>query len=282
MPSLGPESVDENNDFSILVHGQRTGTAMKIVRFSDGVDCSFGVVEGQLVRVLRDDPLHFEILFTGEVIALSEVRVLSPVARPTKVICVGMNYEEHRKDLSYEGPPRPLIFLKPSSSVIGPTEPILIPNVRGRVVHEGELAIVIGKKATRVHEKDYKEYVFGYTIANDVSARDQMFEDGQWARSKGYDTFCPVGPYLETDLNFGNLEIETFVDGQPRRRGNTSEMIYKVPALIEFISDAFTLFPGDIILTGTPSGLGRFFPGQTIDIRIESLGILSNPSVSRG
>ena len=255
---------------------------MKIARFAWNGAEHFGVVEGQKVRVLEGDPLQDGISFTGVHIELSSVRVLAPVRGPTKIVCVGMNFEKHRQELGFEGPPRPLIFLKPSSSIVGPSDSILIPDVNGRVVHEGELAIVVGRKATRVSAKDYGKYVFGYTIANDVSARDQMFEDGQWARSKGYDTFCPIGPYIETDLDIGNVEIETFVDGQLRRRGNTSEMIYKIPELIEFITDAFTLFPGDIILTGTPPGLGAFFPGQTIDIRIEGLGMLSNPSLRRG
>ncbi len=254
---------------------------MKIGRFVwNGVE-HFGVVEGQKVRVLQGNPIHEGIVFTGVKVELSSVRILAPVVRPTKIVCVGMNFEKHRSDLAYEGPPRPLIFLKPSSSIIGPSEPILIPDVKGRIVHEGELAIVVGKKASRVSAKSYSDYVFGYTIANDVSARDQMFEDGQWARSKGYDTFCPIGPFIETNLDIGDVEIETFVDGQLRRRGNTSEMTYKIPELIEFITDAFTLFPGDVILTGTPSGLGAFFAGQTIDIRIEGIGMLSNPSLSR-
>jgi 2-keto-4-pentenoate hydratase/2-oxohepta-3-ene-1,7-dioic acid hydratase in catechol pathway len=184
-------------------------------------------------------------------------------------------------DALASGPSTPLLFLKPNTAIVGPGDTIQIPPVEGRVVHEGELAIVIGRVAKQVKAADYADYVFGYTIANDVSARDVMFSDGQWARAKGYDTFCPIGPVIETELDISALEIQTYVDGEPRRNGNTRDMIHSIPEIIEFASDVWTLLPGDIILTGTPAGLGGFVDGQTIDITIEGIGTLSNPARNR-
>jgi 2-keto-4-pentenoate hydratase/2-oxohepta-3-ene-1,7-dioic acid hydratase in catechol pathway len=192
-----------------------------------------------------------------------------------------MNYAEHAKDMQHEGPDNPLVFLKPNTAVIGPGDTIVIPPVEGRIVHEGELAIVIGAVAKRVKAKDWKEVVFGFTIANDVSARDVMFADGQWARAKGYDTFCPLGPFIDTEFDPFDAEIETYVDGELRRKGSTKDLIYSIPEIIEFCSDVWTLLPGDVICTGTPSGLGSFHDGQTIEIHIEGLGVLSNPAKNR-
>ncbi len=195
-----------------------------------------------------------------------------------------MNYAEHRADMQFsnERADRPLFFLKPSTAVVGPGDPIRIPPVEGRVVHESELAIVVGRVAKQIRREDWKDYVFGYTIANDVSARDEMFADGQWARSKGFDTFCPIGPWIETELDpLGGLEIQSFVDGEPRRHGNTSSMIFDVAEILYQAADIWTLLPGDVIITGTPSGLGGFTAGQTVDIDIEGIGRLSNPALDR-
>jgi 2-keto-4-pentenoate hydratase/2-oxohepta-3-ene-1,7-dioic acid hydratase in catechol pathway len=181
-----------------------------------------------------------------------------------------------------DAPDNPLIFLKPNTAVVGPGDAIQIPPVEGRIVHEGELVAVIGRIAKQVKAADWRDYVFGFTIGNDVSARDQMFADGQWARAKGYDTFAPIGPWIETELDPDGLQIQTYVDGEPRRRGNTGDMIHKMPELIEYISDVWTLLPGDIIMTGTPSGLGGFVHGQTVDIDIEGIGRLTNPARNRG
>ena len=218
---------------------------------------------------------------TGERVALSDARLLAPVIPRSKVVCVGLNYAEHKAEMHIDAPAAPLIFLKPNTSVVGPGDAIQIPPVEGRIVHEGELAIVIGKIAKRVKAENYADYIFGYSIANDVSARDQMFADGQWARAKGYDTFCPLGPVIETELDTSNLNIQTFVDGEPRRHGNTKDLIHKIPELIEYISDVWTLLPGDVILTGTPAGLGGFVDGQTVDITIDGIGTLSNPARNR-
>jgi 2-keto-4-pentenoate hydratase/2-oxohepta-3-ene-1,7-dioic acid hydratase in catechol pathway len=240
----------------------------------------YGIVDGEDLVVLVSDPIFAGFDTTGERVPLADVRLLAPVIPRSKVVCVGLNYADHRADMSnnVDAPENPLIFLKPNTAVIGPNEPILMPPVEGRITHEAELTLVIGKIAKQVKAADWEQYVFGYTIANDVSARDQMFADGQWARAKGYDTFCPIGPWIETELDPTNLEISSTVDGEPRRHGNTKDLIHDIPKLIEYISDVWTLLPGDIILTGTPSGLGGFLDGQKIDITIEGIGTLSNPA----
>lgn len=254
---------------------------MKIARFSAGGDPQFGIVDDDELVVLAGDPMFHGYDTTGERVKLAEVRLLAPVIPRSKVVCIGMNYAAHVATMQYEVPDNPLIFLKPNTAVIGPDEPIIIPPVDGRITHEGELVVVIGKIAKRVKAADWRDYVFGFTIGNDVSARDVMFADGQWARAKGFDSFAPIGPFIETELDPSALEIETFVDGEPRRKGNTRDMITKVPEIIEFVSDAWTLLPGDIIMTGTPDGLGGFVDGQTVEIRIEGLGVLRNPAKNR-
>jgi len=255
---------------------------MKVARFLvSGGEPQFGIVDDDELVVLAGDPLYHGLDTTGARVLLSDAKLLAPVIPRSKVICVGMNYAEHAKDMGHDGPDNPLIFLKPNTAVIGPGDPIVIPPVEGRIVHEGELAVVIGAVAKRVKKEDWRSVVFGFTIANDVSARDVMFADGQWARAKGYDTFCPLGPWIETDLDPGNATISTFVDGEPRRLGNTKDLIYSIPEIIEFCSDVWTLLPGDVICTGTPSGLGGFTHGQTVDITIEGIGTLSNPAQNR-
>jgi len=254
---------------------------VKIARFSAGGDPQFGIVDDDELVVLAGDPMFHGYDTTGERVKLADVRLLAPVIPRSKVVCIGMNYAAHVATMQYEVPDNPLIFLKPNTAVIGPDEPIIIPPVDGRITHEGELVVVIGKIAKRVKAADWRDYVFGFTIGNDVSARDVMFADGQWARAKGFDSFAPIGPFIETELDPSALEIETFVDGEPRRKGNTRDMITKVPEIIEFVSDAWTLLPGDIIMTGTPDGLGGFVDGQTVEIRIEGLGVLRNPAKNR-
>jgi 2-keto-4-pentenoate hydratase/2-oxohepta-3-ene-1,7-dioic acid hydratase in catechol pathway len=257
---------------------------VKIARFSVEGDVSFGILdeEAEELVVLAGDPMFAGYQTTGARIPLAQAKLLAPVIPRSKVVCVGLNFASHSDDLGQEAPQdHPLIFLKPNTSVIGPGEPIRIPPVEGRVVHEGELAVVIGRIAKQVPVERANEVIFGYTIGNDVSARDQMFADGQWARAKGYDTFCPLGPVIETELDPSNLNIRTYVDGEPRRSGNTSQMIFSVPEVVAFASDVWTLLPGDVILMGTPSGLGGFVHGQTVDITIEGIGTLSNPARNR-
>jgi 2-keto-4-pentenoate hydratase/2-oxohepta-3-ene-1,7-dioic acid hydratase in catechol pathway len=257
---------------------------MKIARFSvASSDPRYGILDGDDYVVLEGDPMFSGFGTTGERVPAAQAKLLAPVIPRSKVVCVGLNYAAHRDELSEEAhsPQNPLIFLKPNTAVVGPGDAIQIPPVEGRIVHEGELVIVIGKIAKRVKAENYADVIFGYTIGNDVSARDQMFADGQWARAKGYDTFAPLGPVIETELDWGNLEIQTFVDGEKRRHGNTKDMIHKVPEIIEYVSDVWTLLPGDVIMTGTPAGLGGFVDGQTVDITIEGIGTLSNPAKNR-
>ena len=255
---------------------------MKIARFStEGNDPRFGIVDGEELVVLKGDPLFAGYDTTDERVPLAEAKLLAPVIPRSKVVCVGMNYAAHKQELGHVGTDAPLLFLKPNTSIIGPDEPILIPPVEGRIVHEGELAVVIGRIAKGVKAEDWADYVFGYTIANDVSARDQMFADGQWARAKGYDTFCPIGPWIETELDVSELEIQTYVDEEPRRHGNTRDLLHRIPEIIAYASDVWTLLPGDLILTGTPAGLGGFVDGQTVRIDIEGIGTLSNPARNR-
>jgi len=254
---------------------------VKVARFIYDGETHFGLVAGDAVELLEGDPIHDGTHHTGKTVPVTEVDFVAPVM-PSKVICVGMNYPEHAAEMAHTGPSTPLIFLKPPTAVVGDGDEIIIPPLPGRIVHEGELAVVIGSVAHRVARENWQDVVFGYTIANDVSARDVMFADGQWARAKGYDTFCPIGPWIETEFDpFARNEITTHVDDEVRRHGFTSDMTHKIPEIIEFVTDAFTLYPGDIICTGTPAGLGGFVNGQTVTITIEGIGTLSNPARNR-
>ena len=254
---------------------------MKIARFSNGGDPRFGIVDGDEIVVLTGDPMFSGFDTTEERIPLAEVRLLAPVIPRSKVVCIGLNYAEHKADMGDVGPSTPLMFLKPNTAVVGPGDAIQLPPNVGKIVHEGELVIVIGKIAKQVKAENAADYIFGYTVGNDVSARDLMVSDGQWARAKGYDTFAPIGPVIETELDADNVEITTFVDGEQRRHGNTSQMLHSVAEIVAFASDVWTLLPGDIIMTGTPGGLGGFVAGQTVDITIEGIGTLSNPARAR-
>jgi 2-keto-4-pentenoate hydratase/2-oxohepta-3-ene-1,7-dioic acid hydratase in catechol pathway len=257
---------------------------VRIVRFKESakdVETHYGRIDGDTVAMLVGNAITDGVKDAGRSIPLSSVNLVAPVS-PSKVVCVGMNYPEHAAEMHHDGPATPLIFLKPPTAVIGPGETIILPPVDGRIVHEGELAVVIGAVSHRVNEKDWKKSVYGYSVANDVSARDLMFSDGQWARAKGFDTFCPIGPWIETDFDPDQKhEITTRVDGEVRRHGYTSDMTHKLPEIIAFVSNAFTLFPGDVICTGTPAGLGGFLDGQTVEIEIDGIGTLSNPAKNR-
>ncbi len=258
---------------------------MKIARFSvSGGDPRYGILDDDHYVVLSGDPMFSGFDTTGERVPVAEAKLLAPVIPRSKVVCVGLNYAEHRDDLSSSasGPASPLIFLKPNTAVVGPGDTIQLPPLAGKIVHEGELVVVIGSIAKRVRAADYASVVFGYTIGNDVTAREQMVSDGQWTRAKGYDTFAPLGPVIETELDWRGLEIQTSVDGEKRRHGNTRDMIHGIPEIIEFVSDVWTLLPGDVIMTGTPAGLGEIVDGQTVDITIEGIGTLSNPAKTRG
>ncbi len=208
---------------------------------------------------------------------LADVRLVAPV-EPSKIVCVGRNYAAHAAELGNEVPKEPLIFLKPSTSIIGPDEPVILTKYSRRMEHEGELALVIGRRCAHLLDTDDAlSFVLGYTCLNDVTARDLQISDVQFTRGKGFDTFCPVGPHIETDLNPSNLLVETHVNGARRQSGSTSLMIYPVPFLVRWISRMMTLLPGDVIATGTPAGVGLLVAGDTVEVSVAGIGVLRNP-----
>jgi len=208
---------------------------------------------------------------------LADVRLLAPV-EPSKIVCVGRNYAAHAAELGNEVPKEPLIFLKPSTSIIGPDEPVILTKYSRRVEHEGELALVIGRRCAHLLDTDDAlSFVLGYTCLNDVTARDLQISDVQFTRGKGFDTFCPVGPHIETDLDPANVLVETHVNGARRQSGSTSLMIYPVPYLVRWISRMMTLLPGDVIATGTPAGVGPLVAGDTVEVSVAGIGVLRNP-----
>jgi 2-keto-4-pentenoate hydratase/2-oxohepta-3-ene-1,7-dioic acid hydratase in catechol pathway len=243
---------------------------------------SFGVLDGDgQVAQIEGHPFG-RISFTGARHAQADVRLLSPIL-PSKVVCVGKNYAAHIAEMNTgDAPKEPLLFLKPSTAVIGPGDAIRIPPGSTNVHHEAELAVVIGARGARhVTPEQATASIFGYTIGNDVTERDMQKSDGQWTRAKGFDSFCPIGPWIETDLpglglDPADLEVACTVDDEPRQKGRTSQLIFTVPTLISYISQVMTLLPGDVVLTGTPSGVGPIRPGQRVDVTIEGLGTLSN------
>lgn len=254
---------------------------MKVARFSKSGEPRFGIVDGDELVVLQGDPLFSGFDTTDERVPLEEVRLLAPVIPRSKIVCVGRNYAAHAAEMGNDVPAEPLLFLKPNTAIVGPGEVIQLPPVGGRFEHEAELAIVIGRIAKRVKAEDYADYVFGYTIANDFTARDIQSSDGQWARSKGFDTFCPIGPVIETELDFGALEITSQVDGEDRQQGNTRDLVHSIPELVAYASEVWTLLPGDLILTGTPAGEKGVTDGQVVSITIEGIGTLANPVRNR-
>lgn len=254
---------------------------MKIVRVDSRVDdITYGAVEPEGIRLHLGSPfIAWEP--TETVVAWDQARLLAPVI-PTKVIAVGRNYEEHATELDNPVPEEPAIFLKPPTSVIGPLQAIRYPEESNNVHHEAELAVVIGKVAKDVKMEDAGQYVLGYTAANDVTARDLQKSDVQWTRGKGFDTFCPLGPAIDTDLDpLEGLQVTCRVNGELRQSGSTSDMIFGVAELIEYVSRVMTLLPGDVILTGTPSGVGPIEVGDRVEVEIEGIGVLVNPVVAR-
>jgi len=214
---------------------------------------------------------------TDERIPLSEIKIVAPVIPRSKVVAIGRNYAEHAKELGNETPAEPMMFLKPNTSVVGPGDAIMLPPQSELVSFEGELAVVIGSIAKNVAEADAASVIFGYTIANDVTARDLQKKDGQWSRAKGFDTFCPLGPVIETEFAVAAQSIRTTVNGGLKQDGTLDQMVHSVASLIAYASSVFTLLPGDLILTGTPAGVGPIVHGDTVEITIEGIGTLSNP-----
>jgi 2-keto-4-pentenoate hydratase/2-oxohepta-3-ene-1,7-dioic acid hydratase in catechol pathway len=255
---------------------------VKIARFSSkGEDPRYGILDERALVVLAGDPMYQGFETTGERVPLSEAKLLAPVIPRSKVIGVGLNYAEHADEMDEVSGDDPVVFLKPNTSVIGPDDPIRLPEGVGRVDHEGELAIVIGSLAKNVTREDFASVILGYTIANDVTARDLQARDGQWTRAKGFDTFCPLGPVIETEIDPSDIRLETRVDGDLRQVASTSEMVHDIPSLIEFVSSIWTLLPGDVILTGTPAGVGEIRDGEVVEVTISGIGTLKNPVIAR-
>ncbi|MGD8150417.1 fumarylacetoacetate hydrolase family protein [Ornithinimicrobium sp. Y1694] len=255
---------------------------MRICRFITGDDPRFGLVDGagEKIAEISGDPLYTRIELTGATHLVEDVRLLAPVIPRSKVIGIGRNYADHAKEMGNEVPEEPLMFLIPNTSVCGPGDPVVIPDFVTEVSYEAELAVVIGRMCKDVAPEDARSVIFGYTVANDVTARDLQRGDGQWARAKGMDTFTPVGPWVETDLDIADLRITSSVDGEPRQDGTTADMVHGVAELIAHASRAFTLLPGDLILTGTPAGVGEIVAGQRCEVAVEGIGSMSNPFVA--
>jgi len=218
-----------------------------------------------------------DIKLTGIRFPLADVRLLAPIL-PSKVVCIGKNYADHAREMGGEPPDEPVIFLKPSTAVCGPGDPVQRPmQLSERVDYEGELAVVIGRLCRQVPADRAAEVIFGYTCANDVTARDLQAKDGQWTRAKGFDTFCPLGPWIETDVDPADLELSTVLNGEVKQHSRTSLLLHGVHALVEYISQVMTLLPGDVVLTGTPAGIGPMEKGDQVSVTIEGIGTLSNP-----
>ena len=256
---------------------------MRIVRFSPnstaglGNDPLFGVLNDEdQILVLRGDPIYSGIVPTESKVALADVRLLAPVIPRSKVVCVGKNYADHAAEMGSDVPKEPVIFLKPNTSVIGPNDLIQWPRMSERVDFEGELAVVISRICKDVPVEKVDDVIFGYTVGNDVTARDLQKVDGQWNRAKGFDTFCPLGPWIETDFIPGSQKIITTLNGEVKQSEPLSSMNFKIPQIINFISSVMTLLPGDVILTGTPAGIGPMPAGAEVAVMIEGIGSLSN------
>jgi len=249
---------------------------MRFVRFAIGSTIGYGLAEddGSIGAITSTPFLPWQP--TNERFEREQVRVLAPVL-PSKVVAVGLNYRAHAEETGMPLPEEPMIFLKPSTSVIGPEETIYLPPQSKRVDHEGELAIVIGRAARNVSEKDAPGVILGYTCANDVTARDLQGKDVQFTRAKGFDTFCPLGPHVETGLDPHSLELICRVNGEVRQKSSTSDLVFAPAALVAFISSVMTLLPGDVILTGTPAGISPLNDGDVVEIEISGIGVLRNP-----
>jgi len=251
---------------------------MKIVRYQEGTAVKWGVLEEQIVREMDGDPFG-QIRVTSKTMRESEVKLLAPCL-PTKVVAIGLNYRDHAEEVKLEIPKEPVLFIKPSTSVIGPGDPILFPKMSRRVDYEAELAIVIKKTSRHITEKQAKDFILGYTCFNDVTARDLQPKNGQWTLAKSFDTFSPMGPWIVTDVDPSSLEIASYLNGERRQFSNTKNLIFNCVNLVSYISQVMTLLPGDVIATGTPSGIGKMAVGDQINIVIEGIGTLSNTLVA--
>ena len=247
---------------------------MKIARFNLNGEIRFGSVIGDQVSLFAGNPFESKEL-SGESVDLDQIQLLAPVA-PSKIICIGMNYAAHAAEIAQDVPDEPLMFFKPISAIIASGDTIVLPHQSDQVELEVELAVVIGKQAKNISKSEVKSHIFGYTIGNDITARDIQFSDLQWARSKGFDTFCPLGPWIETEYDPIDKHLDSRVHGEARQHANTNDMIFDVETIVSFVSENVTLFPGDIILTGSPAGISRISHGDAVECEIEGIGVLRN------
>ncbi len=252
---------------------------MKLIRYRLNGVAKFGELEGEEIRPLVGDLGRFETERGASPLRLGQVRLLAPVI-PTKIVAVGRNYSEHAKEMGRELPAEPLLFLKPPSALIGPHEQIVYPPQTSRMDYEGELAVIIGRVAHKVARENARDYVLGFTCMNDVTARDLQSRDVQFTRAKGFDTFAPLGPAIATGIDPSNLELTTRLNGEVRQHGRTSEMIFDCDYLVSYVSHIMTLMPGDVISTGTPSGVGPMKVGDVVEVEIERIGCLRNSLIA--
>jgi 2-keto-4-pentenoate hydratase/2-oxohepta-3-ene-1,7-dioic acid hydratase in catechol pathway len=247
---------------------------MRIVRFAYRGRTQFGVLKDDNIQPIRGNPFSL-IEPLGTPVKLTEARLLAPSV-PSKIVAIGVNYKSHAAEFKHELPAQPLIFLKPPTAVINPGDDIVYPPSSIQVDYEAELGVVIKKKAHNIIENEASDYILGYTCLNDVTARDLQRLDGQWTRAKGFDTFAPFGPWIETELDPSHLSVESYLNGAVKQKNNTANLIFPVSVLVSFVSQVMTLLPGDVIATGTPSGVGPMQPGDVIEVRIEGIGSLQN------
>jgi len=247
---------------------------MKFVRFRKDDCCSYGLLEGDLVKKIEGD-IFGDFKITECCYDIADVEILIP-CQPSKIVCVGLNYRAHAQEVNLALPKEPVIFLKPPSAALPHKGKIVRPAMSGRVDYEGEVGIVIGKMAKNVKLEEAYSYIFGATCFNDVTARDLQSKDGQWTRAKSFDTFAPFGPCIATGLNYDNLSIELLLNGEVKQKSNTSDLIFNISQIVSFISQVMVLMPGDVIATGTPSGIGPMNSGDTVQVRVEGVGVLEN------
>jgi len=273
---------------------------VRIARFTTGGDPQYGVIAGELdqfgqpeedaqILVLAGDPLYVGLKPTDQAVPFKDVKLLAPVIPRSKVVAIGKNYADHVAEMKNvtggEAPEEPLFFLKPNTSVVGPGDAIVYPPQTENLHFEGELAVVIGRICKDVPAEKAADVIFGYTLGNDVSARDLQVKDKQWSRAKGFDTFCPLGPWIETELTLeeirAGIELKTYLEGDVKQEGSTADLIFDIPRIIEHVSAAMTLLPGDVILTGTPAGVGPMEPGDEVEVTSPRLGALTNPVIKK-
>ena len=252
----------------------------------------YGVISGEVdelglpeddatVVALAGDPLYVGVHLTDEQFKLDDVRLLAPVIPRSKVVGIGRNYAAHAAELGHDLPAEPLMFIKPNTSVVGPGDPVFYPRQTKDLQYEGELAVVIGRICRDVAPEKVAEVIYGYTVGNDVTARDLQKSDVQFTRAKGFDSFCPLGPWIETELDTSDLRVRTHLNGDVKQDGRTKDMIFDVATLVSHVSSVMTLLPGDVILTGTPEGVGPMNPGDEVDVTIDGIGTLTNKVVAR-